>query len=348
MEGFKDTNPALFHMTEELREQDLVAIYRPIKARGNVWLAYSRKSLGFSFMNWTTAKTPAGVPIYLAVRPPLPPMTALRSRERKEPIKARREFPENVRFRGDVSESRHSSLPASALEKIPTQRQKLAGPLSHGPIRQSPEAVSSTIREHAELETRKSSVTGLSVTSTMDPRLRRRPSLPAVVPAQDYIHPSRRSLVEGQADASGSYLSSPSKAGARNIGHEPRPSGGAGHEKPDAMDLTPDVQAHSTAPQRQEPVNALMPASDQTGTKILMDFFEKTLKMTVKELSSLDEGGADSSADNFYLHFPQDTQAEYQLIETWLKAHDVMVWTDWGKFIKNCKRGVVIVCCCPP
>lgn len=69
MEGFEDTNPALFHMTEELRDRNVVAIYRPEKAKGNVWLAYSRKSLDFDFLNWNTDRGPAGVPIYLAVRP---------------------------------------------------------------------------------------------------------------------------------------------------------------------------------------------------------------------------------------------------------------------------------------
>lgn len=105
MEGFRDTNPALFYMSEELREQNLVAVCRPAKAKGYVWLAFSRKSECFDFLRWNTDRTPAGVPIYLAVRSILPSMSVLRSREREDTARARREFSENVHFRGGESGS---------------------------------------------------------------------------------------------------------------------------------------------------------------------------------------------------------------------------------------------------
>lgn len=230
MEGFEDTNPALFYMTEELRERNVVAIYRPEKARGNVWLAYSRR-------------TPAGVPIYLAVRPPLAPITALKPREREEPIRTRHGFPDNVHFRDDVSgyswpseagpnvRARRPSLSAIDLETNPAQLQQPTRSLSHGPGHHGPESDSPTTR---------------------DPRLRRQSSS---MSPQDYVHPSRRNLVEGHVHASGAPSSGSAKAGTLNISDEQRSTEGYGHQEPDAMCLTPDVQAHSRG-QRPQEMNA--------------------------------------------------------------------------------------------
>lgn len=328
MEGFEDTNPALFHMTEELRERNAVAIYRPEKAKGNVWLAYSRKSLGFHFLNWNTDRTPAGVPIYLAVRPPLAPTTVLKSREREEPNRTRREFPDNVYFRDDDSgylwpseaepnvRARRPSLSAIDLEKTPGQLQRPTRSLSHDPSHHGPESDSSTTR---------------------DPR--RRQSSP--VSRQDYVHPSRRGLVEGHVHTSGASSSGSAKAGTGKVSDGQRSTEGYGHQGPDAMDLTPDVQGHSSGPPPQG-MDAPAPLPTE-----LMEYFQEKLKMSVQVLASLDEKGKDDLADNFYLHFPQENKGardEYAVMETWLKAHGVMVWTDWGKFLRNSKRGVVIVC----
>lgn len=335
-------------MTEELREQELVAIYRPLKARGNVWLAYSRKSPGFSFLNWNTDQTPGGVSIYLAVRPPLPPISALRSGEPVESSRARREFPENVHFRQDASESRGPSGAwsdlrrpslSSDIEKRPTQSPRSPEPTS----RPRSEAVLSTQKDHADRPSHAGEAESTAMV-TMDPRLRRRPSQGAIVPPQDYVHPSRRAQVEGQTHPSGQSPSIPPTQSARGVRDEQPPTGVNDLQELDSMDLTPDVPAQSNALQHHVGNSTPMPVTADAGTKLLMEYFEK-LKMSVRVLSNLGGGGEDASADNFYLHFPKDQEAraEHSLMEKWLKAHDVMVWADWGKFLKNCKRGIVIV-----
>lgn len=332
MEGFKDTNPDLFHMAEELRSGNLIAIYRPAKAQGNVWLAWSRQSSCFNFLEWNTNRTPAGVPIYLAVRPPLPQKWELRSRE-QEPPRTRRGFPENVHFRESESESRQS------FEARPDGRGRR---LSIPPIDRarmalhSPTAISPATRDSGALAIRESSEGVDLATTTADPRVRRRQSLPAIAPPEDYVHPSRRGLVEGHAHGGDS---DPSKAITSNVTH---PDEVVGPGNLDAMDLTPDFQAHSSP---RENISTLMPGLGEP-ERMMMEFFETRVRMTVKELACLQQGNEDATTDSFYLHFPLDQEGakvEYELMLAWLKRHDVVVWTDWVKFIKNCKTGVVIV-----
>lgn len=246
----------------------------------------------------------------------------MEARERNEPIRTRREFPDNVHFRDDGSgyswpseagpnvRARRPSLSAIDLETTPAQPQRPTRSLSHGPSHHGPGSDSSTIR---------------------DPRLGRQSS---IVSPQDYVHSSRRGLVENHVHASGAPSSSSAKAGARDISDERRSTEAHGDQEPDAMDPTPDVQTHSNGPRPQE-------------IDILKEYFEKKLKMSVPLLASLDQKGKDDFADNFYLHFPQDNEEarnEYTLMEAWFKAHGVMIWTDWGKFVRNSRRGVVIVC----
>lgn len=313
-------------MSEKLREQGLVGIYRPAKSRGNVWLAYSRYSPDFSFLNWNTARTPGGVPIYLAVRPPLPDTSALNSRDPAEPSRARRDFPGNVNFREDTSGFRG---PAG-------DRPDLRRPSEPEPTdRPSAEAISSTRGDYADSQTAGEAESRTAI--TMDPRLRRRSS------PQDSIHPSRRALMEAHPPPSSESLPlSPPGSCARN---EQPPKGGDDFQETDSVDMTSDEPAQSTAQQQFPGHDTLLPNAVDAGMKMIMDYFEKDLKMSVKELSRLGGSNEDASTDNFYLHFPQKEEArkEYTVMKSWLMAHDLMVWTDWGKFLKNCKRGVVIV-----
>lgn len=245
MEGFENTNAALFYMTEELRQKNLVAIYRPVKARGQVWLAYSRRSPDFSLLNWKTDQTPAGVPVFLAVRPPLPPITILRSKAIERPTtRGRRDFPANVHFRGgEVSPHRATALTSSTPEAITEKGEKV----SHGL---------------------------------------------------------------------------------------------------DLMDMTPDLQQPVTFSPPQVTSNALVPTSGLDYVPMVKGFFETNLGMTMAELATFNEGGADIMADNFYLHFPQTEEGknEAQIIEKWLETYGAMIYTDWAKFLKNSKCGVIIVC----
>ncbi|KAJ5676075.1 hypothetical protein N7462_008972 [Penicillium macrosclerotiorum] len=79
MEGFEDSNPGIFHMTEYLFKANRMAVYYP-ETNGNAWLAYSLKSSDFSFLTRGEARVPFGVPIRLGVRVPLPPPKYLTDR----------------------------------------------------------------------------------------------------------------------------------------------------------------------------------------------------------------------------------------------------------------------------
>lgn len=348
-------------MTEELREQHLIAIYRPVKARGNVWLAWSRKTKSFNFLKWNADRTPAGVPIYLAARPALPPLSLLRSSERGEPGRARRDFPENVHFRDGGSEPRESSeatpgalarrlsIPAIDRAQMAPQLPKQAQSLSGGPTCQSPETISSATKNLGGFASEKPSAGIPSAITVTDPRFRHRPSISTIAPPEDYIHPSRRRLMQSHTHGEVPDSSNAKTQSISGFQNAKSPEKAAGHLNLDTMDLSLDVQAHSIVPQPQRKVPAHIPMSAATGTKMIMQFFQDNIKMTVKKLACLEQGNEDASTDNFYLHFPLDqeeTKAEYDLIHTWLKAHDVMVWTDWAKFRNNCKRGVVIVSLC--
>lgn len=75
MEGFTDTNPALFRMAQDLRHQNVMAIFYPRSSRGKVLLAYSRMSSEFEFLNRGTRQIPNGVPLFLSIRAELPPIS---------------------------------------------------------------------------------------------------------------------------------------------------------------------------------------------------------------------------------------------------------------------------------
>ena len=78
MEGFRDTNSAIFDMAESLRTQQCVAVYRAAKPTGLSWLAYSPSS-DFGFLTHRSYRLPDDVPICLAVTSPLPPNQVIRA-----------------------------------------------------------------------------------------------------------------------------------------------------------------------------------------------------------------------------------------------------------------------------
>lgn len=77
MEGFQDTNPGLFRMAQHLRQQNVLAIFYPQHQRGSVWLAHSRASSDFNFLNWDLDRIPESSPVILSVRTPLPSISSL-------------------------------------------------------------------------------------------------------------------------------------------------------------------------------------------------------------------------------------------------------------------------------
>jgi chromo domain-containing protein 1 len=79
MEGFQDTNPGLLRMAHHLRQTNVMAIFYPQNPKGDVWLAFSRASPDFDFLDLKldTQKVPNGAPLLLAVRAALPPFSSL-------------------------------------------------------------------------------------------------------------------------------------------------------------------------------------------------------------------------------------------------------------------------------
>ncbi|CAG8161091.1 unnamed protein product [Penicillium nalgiovense] len=100
VEGFSDTNENLFHLAEDLRKDDLVAIHYPEEqSKGPapvVWLAWSRGSQEFNFPQHD--EVPPGIPLFVAVRTMLAPVEDLAASRPSQP-----------------SERPHSLLPDTSL-----------------------------------------------------------------------------------------------------------------------------------------------------------------------------------------------------------------------------------------
>ncbi|KAJ5963925.1 uncharacterized protein N7479_003801 [Penicillium vulpinum] len=79
VEGFSETNENLFHLAEDLRKDDLIAIHYPLGQTygpGTVWVAWSRGSQEFKFPP-SDHEVPPGVPLLIAVRTMLAPIEVL-------------------------------------------------------------------------------------------------------------------------------------------------------------------------------------------------------------------------------------------------------------------------------
>ncbi|KAJ5529497.1 hypothetical protein N7527_002890 [Penicillium freii] len=76
LEGFNDTNENLFHLADDLRKDDLIAIHYPMRPRNGpniVWVAWSRASQEFKFPR-PDDEVPAGIPLLVAARTMLAPI----------------------------------------------------------------------------------------------------------------------------------------------------------------------------------------------------------------------------------------------------------------------------------
>ncbi|CAG8029709.1 unnamed protein product [Penicillium nalgiovense] len=100
VEGFSDTNENLFHLAEDLRKDDLVAIHYPEEqSKGPapvIWLAWSRGSQEFNFPQHD--EVPPGIPLFVAARTMLAPVEDLAASRPSQP-----------------SERPHSLLPDTSL-----------------------------------------------------------------------------------------------------------------------------------------------------------------------------------------------------------------------------------------
>lgn len=82
MEGFEDTNEALFFMGKSLRKDNKAAIYYPDNNRGLSWIAYAPSSLSYFHRRLTpfSSPMPEGAAICLAVTGPLLDFSTLSAR----------------------------------------------------------------------------------------------------------------------------------------------------------------------------------------------------------------------------------------------------------------------------
>ncbi|KAJ5870291.1 hypothetical protein N7455_005232 [Penicillium solitum] len=88
VEGFSDTNENLFHLAEDLRKDDLIAIHYPLRPRNGpniVWVAWSRASQEFKFPR-PKDEVPPGIPLLIAARTMLAPIEVSGSSGRSQPI----------------------------------------------------------------------------------------------------------------------------------------------------------------------------------------------------------------------------------------------------------------------
>jgi hypothetical protein len=104
-----------------------------------------------------------------------------------------------------------------------------------------------------------------------------------------------------------------------------------------------------TRPDNTVPTNtALISDPQQLSDRNLMlsKYFELNLKMSFKELACVNGKPGGSQADVFYLHTPEsvEDQNDCNLLKVWLELNGAMVWSDWAKFVKNSKCGVILVC----
>ncbi|KAJ5132992.1 hypothetical protein N7448_007150, partial [Penicillium atrosanguineum] len=330
MEGFHDSNPDLFHLTEYLRAQKSMAIYRPAKQWGAVWLLYSRRSTNItSSLNYDSDRVPAGVPAFLAARPYLPLLLDLEPPRRGDkPNRGRGDFPANVQFRGD-----HPTRRAS-LGTLSIPRNDARGNQPDEPTKGSTSAIQSPVTRASDSKLRKitqsseSRMAEQSVPPPADPRLRRRGSVSGSVPespfqpqpaeSTDKERMSRSNVEDGQLMWVGDDF------------------GGT-----DLMDTSLDIPAGT------DPTMMLSPI--ESAKKEMLDIFRSTYKITLERLSTVSEGtgtGVYSPAHNFYLHLcaeaDDETKQDREWLQTWLETFpQIKIFSDWGEFLKT-SRGVIM------
>lgn len=340
MEGFDDSNPEIFHMSEKLDANNKVGIYYPPENHGLVWLAYSPKSPDFGNLTLPFPDISPWVPIRLAVRTPLPPIYALKDSALGEP-KGYQQTPTSTMAMVPRDPLKTSVTPGPDPPNDVVRRlAQTAGPSSlnkpvpaqesyYSPIQSPMEQRSPMLPLHGE-PAWESQQAGTALTQPADPpadpRLRRLSS--TATNTQQTPHGQPRPA----EDDSG-------KITFENVT-------GATMRKPsDPM----DVGSGSTIPAN----TALISASPNTSIQglsnqnswMLNEVFHRELKMRFRDLASVNGKQDGQQADMFYLHGSDDgeVQNECAILKAWLEMKGAMVWSDWTKFLRNSKRGVILV-----
>lgn len=126
MIGFKDTNPELFRLAQNLGQRQIIAICSPPSRKDGVaWLLHSRLSSAFDFLAPRPGVIPDNTPLVLSVRASMPPVSILQSLY-KERVGMR--TPDSADTPFDFGES-PSHTPATELHpSAPQERQLSEGP----------------------------------------------------------------------------------------------------------------------------------------------------------------------------------------------------------------------------
>jgi hypothetical protein len=335
MEGFADSNPEIFNMSEFLRWENRVGIYFPPGNDGYVWLAYSPRCTDFDNLILPYFEIDPWVPIRLAVRSPLP--DALDEIALWLPRESQRVKPPAMAM-VPYDPSKTPTADPQAIVVRPVAQisgpNKLSGAFhareSNGSPVQSPVEPSMDRPPIFEQEARGSQLArhtapDMAANAPADPRLRRLLSIGS-------MQQSHQGQPQPIRDASG-------KIDSQDL------QGVKMRAPSDLMDTVPDV----AVPTNTALISATQNASMQqlpNPSSMLREYFE-CLKISFKELACVNgkpDGGP--QADVFYLHTPkgEEGQNDCALLKAWLEVNGAMIWSDWAKFVKNSKCGVVLVC----
>jgi hypothetical protein len=331
LEGFTVSNTPLFHLTEYLRAQNIVAIYRSSKKYGKVWLLYSRWATDLtSSLNADSNKIPSGVPAFLAARPPLPLLSDLDiPRPKPELSRVRRDFPENVQY-GRDRPTRRASLGALQAPRDGDEAHRSA----ETEVNESSVTRSSDSNLPGNCQPSESNPAKKSVSSPADPRLRGRGSISRSAPHS----PVQRELAKN--------LRSTNEGRASSLNAEERQLEGSGEGlgETSLMDTSLDPAAVP------EPTVMLSPATEAAMRTKVLDIFRNTYNITLEKLSTVSGGsgtGLFVPTYDFYLHpCPEngEAQKDCELLQTWLQTFPkVVIHDNWGKFLKR-SHGVFMVC----
>ncbi|KAJ5167691.1 uncharacterized protein N7482_003285 [Penicillium canariense] len=300
MEGFANTNPDIFRMSENLFSENTVAIYYPPGLNGFVWLAYSPKSHVFTHLTQPQIKISRWIPIRLAVRTPLAPINALKFTSVRLECEPRQQV-------------------ATDMAIVPSS-QSAAGERE---ARDAPVGPFLNRAADGEHQTSRLGLSDQHTDSPSDPRLRRRSSI--TTSAQPLQGQAR--TMEMGVDKSNNHHS----------------EGASLQEPSDIMDTSPDNTEPAHLPLATGTQNPPMSGVADPNS-MLVEYFESQVRMTFKELASVTGRRNGPAADIFYLHLPENEEGQNDctLLKAWLDLHGAIVWTDWGKFIKNSKCGIIL------
>ncbi|KAF3387552.1 hypothetical protein F1880_001280 [Penicillium rolfsii] len=326
MEGFADTNPEVFHMSEQLYWERKIGIYYPPENQGFVWLAYSPKTPEFASLTQSYPEINPWVPIRLAVRTPLAPIDAL-GEQQTEPQSQQQMGPQHPQVQN----------PAIAMVPYdPSNPSVIGASGSLDDVLKRPGHTSGLSNLHA---------TGL-IKSNLSTQVQGSYGTPMQNPMERSLkqHPLPSQAAHSQADPRLRHLSLIATSTQQPSGHLISMGG-----LPDTMDTRPDTTVPSDtalipANQNISILQSTDPRQLSNFNSMLHEYFESNLKMSFKELACVNGKPNGPQADVFYLHSPErsEDQNDCTLLKAWLELHGAMVWSDWGKFVKNSKCGVIL------